>query len=189
MSYKILKKNDFIENTWAGGVTNQLMIFPKDSTLQARDFQFRISSATCGEDENKFSDFTGYNRYITPLDNELKLKNNGEEVNLKPFEIYYFDGGDETASYSAVRDFNLILKKGLTGSMRSESIEDKARFRVTGGMNLLFTYDSKFKLLIDDEEFELNPFEALYVEDHEIIVELINLEDEYTNILVIEIEL
>lgn len=194
MAYKILKKEDYIENTWAGGVTNQLMIYPKESTLQNRDFQFRVSSATCGPDENKFSDFTGFNRYITPLDAELKLINSGEEVNLKPFEILLFDGGDETASYSAVRDFNLILKKGITGSMRSETITDMARFKITGGMNLLFNYDAHMKLVIGEKEYNLMPFEALFVEDkdksgEELIIELSNVDREYTNILVVEVEI
>ncbi len=189
MAYKILTRENYIENTWAGGVTNQLMIHPENATLQERNFLFRISSATCGPDENKFSNFEGYNRYITPLDNDLRLVNNGDEITLKPFEILLFDGGDDTSSYSAVRDFNLILKKGVTGSMRSETITDKARFKICGGMNLLFNYNSVMKLIIGEKEYELQPFEALYVETDELIVELINVDSDYTNILVIEVEI
>lgn len=188
MTIKILNKSDYNTTAWSGGETTELYIYPENSNLKERDFIFRISSATCPDETSKFSDFTGFNRYITSLDKDLILTNQGEEHILKPYEIFFFDGADDTASHSAVRDFNLIIKKGITGSLRSESVQDSVKFRIPSGINLITSPSTSVTFIHNDEEIILQPFEALliYGENEEIVLKTID--NIYAKLIIVEVE-
>ena len=80
-------ENEFITSNWSGGTTSQIFIEPENASVKNKDFDFRISSATCDLDKSEFTPYNGFTRYITPLDGNLKLVNNGNIVNLLPFEI------------------------------------------------------------------------------------------------------
>lgn len=186
MTIKILKNSDYKTTNWSGGTTTEILIYPDGSALDERNFDFRVSSATCSAEKSLFSDFSDYNRYITSLDNELILFNQGEKKNIKPFQIFFFDGADETYSQSAVTDFNLIIRKGLTGSLRSESIND-ATLRISDGINIIFFPEGHHIGKANGESFELEPFDALLVTgDEEIILE--SDDDEDKKILIVEVE-
>ena len=189
MSYQILKEKDYKINYWVGGETSELYIYPEGSNLKERDFDFRISSAVCNEGENKFSDFSGYIRYITPLNAELELLDEGKKINLKPFEIYQFDGSDEVISKSQVKDFNLILKKGLTGSLRSETVEGISKFKISGGINLIYNFSEKLRFKACGKESILEPGDSIIFGKDEIIIELEPCVSKSTNILVVEVEI
>lgn len=186
MDTKILKKSDYKITNWSGGTTTEILIYPKGSTLENRDFIFRVSSATCEDGKNIFSDFTGYNRYITSLDNDLYLENQGNDLVLKPYEIFSFDGEHVTASKSAVTDFNLIIKKGFTGSLRSESFEDKIQLKIFGGYNLIFIPEGNILMTIDGKTTELEASDTIVAFDEEMILETV--EKRRTKILIIEAE-
>lgn len=186
MDTKILKTSDYKTSHWSGGTTTQILIYPEGSTLEKRDFVFRVSSATCGDGLNKFSDFTGYNRYITSLDKDLLLINKGEEKLLKPYEILFFDGEDDTASNSAVRDFNLIIEKGVTGSLRSESILGGVTLKIFGGVNLIYIPEGNLRATIKGETINLEVGNSILAYDDEIVLETI--EEETTRILIVEAE-
>lgn len=186
MTIRILKKSDYKTTNWSGGTTTEILIYPDGSTLDERNFDFRVSSATCLSEKSLFSDFSGYNRYITSLDNELILFNQGEKKNIKPYQIFFFDGDDETYSQSSVTDFNLIIKKGLTGSLRSESIND-ATLRISDGINLIFFPEGQYVGKANGERFELESFDALLVTgDEEITLE--SNDDKNKRILIVEVE-
>ena len=93
MKVKILGPENFVETQWSGGKTRQLIIYPENSNLSKRDFEFRISSASFTGEESDFSDFTGYQRYILPLKGDLYLDHKGlYQRQLAPYEVEYFDG-------------------------------------------------------------------------------------------------
>ncbi len=106
----------FLVNDWSGGSTTQFAISPQNSTLANRNFDWRISSATFTSTSSKFSDFSGYQRYILPLRGNIVLNHqNLYKTELMPYEVEYFSGSWTTYSENSpdCRDFNLIVKEGI----------------------------------------------------------------------------
>lgn len=169
MSYKIkiLKDKDYITSEWFGGKTTHMHIHPENSQYKNRDFKWRISSATVELDEFDFTQLDGVYRYITTLENDLKLTHDYKEyIELKPFEIYEFRGDIKTRSYGKVKDFNLMLANGAKGKLESIYLDlDIALTLVNeSGKNqtqLLFSYKEKLSITISDKEISLNPQETL----------------------------
>lgn len=121
MKEKIIKKEDFITTKWEGGETNQLAIYPEDSIFFEKDFLWRISSASFTKLESKFTDFSGYQRYILPLEGKLNLYHQGlYNRELEKYEAEYFDGSWNTLSKntSDCIDYNFIIKSGNQGKMQ-----------------------------------------------------------------------
>ncbi|WMJ76875.1 MULTISPECIES: HutD family protein [unclassified Sedimentibacter] len=121
MKEKIIKKENFVTTKWAGGETTQLAIYPYDSVFSNKDFLWRISSATFTSTESTFSDFTGYQRYILPLNGELSLKHSRlYDRSLRKYDVEYFDGSWNTFSKNTLdcRDYNFIVKSGFLSKMQ-----------------------------------------------------------------------
>lgn len=121
MKEKIVKNENFVTTKWAGGETTQLAIYPYDSAFSNKDFLWRISSATFTSTESTFSDFTGYQRYILPLEGELSLKHSRlYDRNLRKYDVEYFDGSWNTFSKNTpdCRDYNFIVKSGCLSKMQ-----------------------------------------------------------------------
>lgn len=115
MKWKIIDKEVFTTTKWAGGETTQLAIFPEDAIFSNKDFLWRISSATFTSTDSKFSDFTGYQRYILPLEGRLALNHEGlYHRELDKYEVEYFDGSWTTFSENSLdcRDYNFIVRNG-----------------------------------------------------------------------------
>ena len=168
---KILKEEDFNISTWSGGKTTELFIYPEGSEYSKRDFKMRISSATLELETSNFTKLDSIHRFITPLDNELKLThNNNEFINLKPFEVYEFDGDIETISFGKVKDFNLMLAYAVNGRLKNFYIDEKKHIIIlaNSGFNILYSYDCLFRISIDEEEFMLYPNEILVMESNEM---------------------
>lgn len=144
-----ITKNEFKTTNWSGGETSELFISPKTASVGEKNFNLRISSATCELDSSSFTPYNGFTRYITPLDGELKMIVNGEDVLLKPFEVYKFSGSDEVTSYSKIRDFNLIVKEDLKNRMYSVNVNGEYEVKENA---LIFFYESGMK--VNGEEYE-----------------------------------
>ena len=125
MKFKIIKKQDQLESFWTGGVTNQLFICPEYSSLQERNFDFRISSSKVDVEESNFTPFIGYDRFLMILEGEVEITHEGEYSKiLKQFEIDHFSGDWKTSSKGKIVDFNLIVRNGIKGSLRYISNND-----------------------------------------------------------------
>jgi len=111
----IIKKDQGTITKWADGTTRELFIYPQESSLEARDFIFRISSAKINTKHSVFTNFIGFDRYIIPLNGDLQIKHeNGPYITLKPNMLHYFDGDVKTESIHTQKqliDFNLIINK------------------------------------------------------------------------------
>ncbi len=145
MACYIYDKTSAVWETWAGGKTSQLFIYPKNSSLKLRDFDFRISTATFLDGESDFSDFSGYQRLLTPLEGDMQLCIEGRsDVTLSPFNIERFNGGLKTKSITseAGRDFNLIFKEAHSGTMELLSDEGYA----AKANSWVFVYSDEFTL-------------------------------------------
>ena len=102
-----------IVSTWKGGTTEQLCIVPESASLQERNFDLRISSATIDLERSEFSDFTGYRRYLMKLEGDITLLIDDKKVIIKDNEAFEFMGDEKVISISEEpsRDFNVIIKK------------------------------------------------------------------------------
>lgn len=102
-----------IVSTWKGGKTEQLCIVPEEASLQERNFDIRISSATIDLEHSEFSDFTGYRRYLMKLEGDITLLIDDKIIIIKGDEAFEFMGDEKVISISKEpsRDFNVIIKK------------------------------------------------------------------------------
>ena len=124
VNYLILHPSNFITSAWSGGKTTQMIIYPTSSSYKNLDFKFRISSATVETDQSVFTILPDIHRFITPLNGLLSLKHDEmNEILLNPFDIYEFPGDIETISHGKVQDFNLMLAKGVKGSLKKIQID------------------------------------------------------------------
>lgn len=168
---KILKEDDFNISTWSGGKTTELFIYPEDAEYSKKNFKVRISSATVELDTSNFTKLDGVYRFISPLDGNLKLTHEvGEFISLEPFQVYEFEGNIDTTSFGKVKDFNLMLANGANGQLKSFFIDEKKEVIILAnyGLNIIYSFDSLFRISIDEEEIMLNPNEILVLKSDSV---------------------
>ena len=171
MAYNItvLNEENYTTSEWSGGKTTQMYIHPKNSIYKNLDFKWRISSATVELEESDFTELKDVHRFITTLDNELKLTHDYENfIVLKPFEIYEFDGTIKTHSYGKVKDFNLMLSNGATGRLENLLIDKEFLLRLSNKSRskqyeVFFTYNEPLSFIIEGEKIVLNLNELLII--------------------------
>ena len=116
MEYKVLQDSDYKQSKWTGGTTTQLAIFPEDSVYLNRDFVWRLSSATCEQDESTFSKLPDYDRVLIVLEGSVVLAHEDVRVaNLAELEQDRFSGSYKTKSFGKITDYNLMVRKGNEG--------------------------------------------------------------------------
>lgn len=121
-----------IVSTWKGGKTEELCIVPEDASLQERNFDLRISSATIDLERSEFSDFTGYRRYLMKLEGDITLLIDEKSITIKDDEAFEFMGDEKVISISKEpsRDFNVIIKKDKKADI---SIEENKKLNTNKG--------------------------------------------------------
>lgn len=121
-----------IVSTWKGGKTEQLCIVPEDASLQERNFDLRISSATIDLERSEFSDFTGYRRYLMKLEGDIRLLIDDKSIIIRDDEAFEFMGDEKVISISKEpsRDFNVIIKKDKKADI---SIEENKKLNTNKG--------------------------------------------------------
>ena len=155
---------DYKDTKWSGGLTSEIFIYPENASVGERNFSIRVSTATTEVEKSTFSDYSSYTRYISTFDNPLKLLVNGEEINLKPFEIFKFSGEDKVESFGKVRDFNLIYKNNINAKLMA--IEKKVEiFPLALNKAYILTAFEDSQLNNEDIK-ELN---SVYIENEEKI--------------------
>lgn len=170
MNYKIINKNKFKTNVWSGGETSELYIFPEDSEFINKDFLFRISSANFTSTFSTFSNFTGYERYILPLEGELNLNHKRlYDRSLKKYEVEYFNGFWETSSINTLDciDYNFIVKSGYSSRLGVLEAGDTYESKEKGLILLFSTEDYHIKSV--NENFIVEGFSLLVIENDSFI--------------------
>jgi environmental stress-induced protein Ves len=165
MKEKVIKKEDFVTTRWAGGETTQLSIYPEDAVFSNKDFLWRISSATFTGTESAFSDFSGYQRYILPLEGELTVHHKGlYGRTLKKFDVEYFDGSWTTTSKNTLdcRDYNFIVKSGSLAKMQVLKIGDEYLVKGSEVATFFSIHDFILELSNISEQRKIEGF-SLYI--------------------------
>lgn len=113
MEWKLLTREDYVTAHWSGGTTTQLAIFPEGAAYADRDFLWRLSSAAVELEHSDFTPLPDYDRLLSVLEGELKLKIGAQEpFSLAPGRVVAFDGGVPVESWGRCVDFNLMVRKG-----------------------------------------------------------------------------
>jgi len=99
---------------WSGGKTTTLRLMPQTAGYAARDFVYRISTATVEVPSSVFTSLPDYERVLLLLEGEMQISHTvpHRTTALRPYMPYRFDGAWHTEAKGCVRDFNLMLKKG-----------------------------------------------------------------------------
>ena len=162
-----------IVSTWKGGKTTQLCIVPENASLQERNFDLRISSATIDLERSEFSDFRGYRRYLMKLEGDITLLIDDKTIIIKRDEAFEFMGDEKVISLSKEpsRDFNVIIKKDKKADI---SIKENEKLNTNKG-EYIFSLE---KAKINGKDVDKY---ALYETDDESI----NLEGRFIYIKII----
>ena len=159
MIIRHLTAADFRSSTWSGGTTTELYLHPEHGSYAARDFLFRISSATVDLEESDFTPLPGVERYITPLSGGFTLTHPGMPPVVLPALAtpYGFSGGIATHCVGKATDFNLMLK-GCDGVMQLH----RGSAPIRPGFNGFYAVeDGCFSL--EQQRFEMKTGELLTV--------------------------
>ncbi|MDM1390563.1 HutD family protein [Myroides marinus] len=113
MDIRLIRKEEVLTSQWAGGKTNEYIIYPSKAKYADRDFLFRISSATIEAIPSDFTQFTGYKRYLAMLEGDIRLYKNGKEECYDNQVLFSFESSDDITSYSFGKDFNLMLNHSI----------------------------------------------------------------------------
>lgn len=112
MNIKCFRKKAIQPGIWQGGQTYELCISPETANYRDKDFEFRISTATIEVSPSVFTKFSGYNRYLVMLDNDLSIERNGKREQYERMSLFTFDSSDTIVSFSTGQDFNFMIRKG-----------------------------------------------------------------------------
>lgn len=128
MQYRIITPEEYETGVWSGGTTTQLAIYPPGASYADRNFIFRLSSATVDTEQSEFTHLPDYDRWLMIFEGSARLVHDSEkEVTLNPYECDAFDGGISTVSFGRVTDYNLMLRKGGTGSMKAIGLDENIK--------------------------------------------------------------
>jgi len=156
---------DYETTAWSGGTTTQLLIAPEDAHYAARDFLWRVSSATVERDKSDFTALPDYERRIATLRGEITLMHNGgAPIRLRPYEVHAFSGADRTHSIGRCTDFNLMLRRGKAeGTMEALLLGagESREFPTDGDHMLLYVAEGACTVMIGAERIELQIGESL----------------------------
>ena len=128
MEYRIINPEEYETGVGSGGTTTQLGIYPEGSSYADRNFIFRLSSATVDAQRTEFTHLPDYDRWLMIFEGSARLVHGSEkEVTLNPYECDAFDGGISTVSFGRVTDYNLMLRKGGSGSMKAVELDENTK--------------------------------------------------------------
>jgi len=136
---------------WASGTSTEIFIHPQGASFAARDFLFRISTATVEAEESTFTFFEGITRHLMILKGTLELIHEGRYTKqLAPYDQDTFSGEWSTRSKGKVTDFNLMLREGWTGSLEHRHVPQGKAASFTAATAYYFLYIAAGTLSLND---------------------------------------
>lgn len=170
---KIITKEQQKTNTWSGGTTTQLAIYPEDADYSMRNFTWRLSSATVEAEESIFTSLPGINRIIMILEGEIVLEHQGHYKKvLGKFDQDSFSGGWTTKSIGQATDFNLMMKEGCQGKLEAvilekdevKTIDFENKEGFTNSVQVLYSLKGSITIKFPDKEsFQLQQGEMAII--------------------------
>jgi len=158
MKFTQIFSKEFKINTWSGGTTTQLFIFPLTANYQHKNFNFRLSSATVEIEESTFTLLPGVLRKLMILEgNIITNHKNHYSKQLQKFDIDTFEGSWETSSVGKCTDFNLMTTGNTSGELSLLKLvkEKIINYQLEARWDWIFIY-------VIEGEFEANIKDALH---------------------------
>ena len=141
MNYKVIKARSFKSSPWSGGETTELFIYPRDSKYVARDFQFRLSTATVNVEESTFTSLPGITRTLMVVGGEMTLTHKAHHTaKLGRFDSDNFKGDWTTSSKGKCVDFNLMTMGYTKGTVES--------LHANKGKQVVFSFSDNIQHLV-----------------------------------------
>ncbi|EUJ33161.1 hypothetical protein MFLO_04470 [Listeria floridensis FSL S10-1187] len=135
MEKMIKRKSDYKKSIWTGGTTTELLIWPETALYEARDFAYRISTATVSLPKSTFTSLPSYERKLLILDGEIELQHEADgkmrQERLAKFSQDSFGGSEITTSYGQCIDFNIIYTPAYTATLSLVDSEGKYQLSQT----------------------------------------------------------
>src|SRR5579875_3661463 len=104
---QLIRRGEQTTNTWSGGTTTEIAIYPNNSEYGKRNFLWRLSTATVDVEESLFTPLPGISRILMVTEGTMTLQHEGHHsVHLAPFEQDKFEGAWTTRCMGRGRDFN-----------------------------------------------------------------------------------
>lgn len=178
-------------STWSGGTTTELAIYPPSASYAARDFAWRLSTATVTVAESAFTSLPGFHRLLMVLEGEMYLEHEGyHQVTLLPFEQDSFSGSWLTHCAGTGRDFNLMLAEGWRGRLQAISLAGQdsipASELMPDAVEALYCLSGQvlINLLLDGRELLLGEGDLLLVKAGQLASQKILITaDSYTELI------
>ena len=175
MKINIIRSEEHKTQTWSGGTTTQLFIYPLDSDYKSKTFDFRISTATVEQEFSEFTPLSGVSRKLMVLEGELKIehKNHHHSI-LKPLDVDRFDGAWQTSSIGLCTDFNLMCTADVSGDITGVALEKNKPLELNSdaGKLLLYLYKGGVFVSFDEQIVKLKPGDLICFDDpHSVIIE------------------
>lgn len=128
MKTRLYGSEDFNTGKWSGGETTEFAIYPEKAKYIDRDFVWRLSSASVDVEESTFTKLPDFDRILMVLEGEAVLAHGKERtVKLTALEQDSFSGDAGTKSFGKIKDYNLIMKKGCSGSLKVYDVQNTAQ--------------------------------------------------------------
>lgn len=128
MNKRIYGSENFNTGKWSGGETTEFAIYPEKAKYIDRDFVWRLSSASVEVEESTFTKLPDYDRILMVLEGEAVLAHGDERtIKLTALEQDSFGGDAKTKCFGKIKDYNLIMKKGCSGSLNVLSAQSTAQ--------------------------------------------------------------
>ncbi|MEO8760564.1 MAG: HutD family protein [Bacteroidia bacterium] len=150
MQLNLTKKNQLQTNSWSGGTTTQLAIYPKEAVYKNLDFSCRISTATIDVEESSFTKLPNVARVIMVLKGELIIQHKDQYIKkLKKFDTDSFSGNWETTSIGKVTDFNVMTKGSAKADVSGFELLEKSQKEILLDCDVLAIYISIGEISIE----------------------------------------
>ena len=167
---RIVRKEDQKVNTWSGGKTTEITIFPLNASYENRDFIFRLSSATVEIEESDFTKLEDTHRVLMLLDGELTLIHPDRyEKKLTYLDTDTFEGDWGTKSIGKAKDFNLMVKGKDNFNMipfsiaPRENLEERLKSENSVNHYMFFMHKGKCEIKIDHASALLQEGDLLHL--------------------------
>ena len=131
----ILRSEEFTASTWVGGKTTQLFTHPQGANYAARDFDFRLSTATVELEKSDFTALPGFSRKLMILEGEIEINHeNQHNKTLHKFDVDAFEGDWKTSSVGRCTDFNVMTSAKYTSSLKAISLHADEDFTIENSL-------------------------------------------------------
>ena len=161
---KHIKKEILTTNTWSGGTTTELFLYPENGDYKSLDFDYRLSTASVDVESSNFTSLPGINRLIMSLTGPLELIHMDQHsITLQPFEVDAFKGEWSTTSKGKVVDFNLMYTNDYKASMAVKDVSEDILEVVVNDILALYAFDQSVTVGCDSMTYEMAHGEMLII--------------------------